>query len=292
MKSSNPCERCGTKRFKKKSDGTMVCKNGHVLLGWTEETQDEGIIYMGKRRKQKKVHSNVEEDKGRFIGADRDSVILQICQKGLSILVEHCVREFGFPDDIQRIAQNLWELYVVSTEKSVTFDIFAENEEELGDVDANEAKLPAATITVEDELGVDLGVMHDNVDSNDDNNDEEKYMHAWPQLRYSNVILFIFLTFKYARLPVLLSDVHRWCTTSQLPYMETLHSIPERIVRHLDKAFIYTFKHIPSIHILYASLVRFRICYKQYCGLVFSDANIPVIMHRLYPHFGLPGAML
>ena len=60
MRRKEPCERCGTRRFKKKSDGTMVCKNGHVLLGWIEQTQEEEIIYTGRRRKRVKELQHAE----------------------------------------------------------------------------------------------------------------------------------------------------------------------------------------------------------------------------------------
>ncbi|KAI9278315.1 hypothetical protein BDA99DRAFT_3362 [Phascolomyces articulosus] len=304
MRRRTPCERCGTRRFKKKSDGTMVCKNGHVLVGWVEETQDDDMVYMGKKLSRPKALKSVGHEQTRYTGIDRESAILQVCQNGLNVLIQYCVREFGFPDNIQKIAQDLWELYIIATGKMVTFDIFDQGEEDQrGPEDQqqqnhmsteNVLKLtPMPSKTLEDELGVDLDdddndVLHNH--KNDKENKEEG-TYEWPELRYAHTIIFLFLTFKWARLPVLFSDIRRWCKSLQLPYMDALYQIPDDIVRHLDRAFIYTLKYIPNMRSLYRDLRRFRICFEQECGVKFSNENIPAIVHRLYPHFGLPGAM-
>ncbi|KAI7846763.1 hypothetical protein BDC45DRAFT_581043 [Circinella umbellata] len=248
MRRKEPCERCGTRRFKKKSDGTMVCKNGHVLLGWIEQTQDDGIIYTGRRRKRVKGLKHVDNEDDRYTGMDRESVIVQVCQTGLNLIVEYCVREFGFPENIQIIAQSIWEIYVIGSEKSITFDIFDTEDDDHFDhsqqsqqqsITGNVLKtMPMPSRTLEDELGVDF--------DGDDPFDKE------------------------------------------LPYMDTLYQIPDRVVRRLDRATIYTLKYIPYISVLNKDLRRYQICFEKHCGLKFSNENVPGLLHRLYPHFGLP----
>ena len=274
-----------------------------------------------------------------YKGIDRESAIVQVCQTGLNLLVEYCVREFGFPENIQRIAQSLWEIYVIGSEKSITFDIFDTGEDDDYFDDSQQPQqsmtenalrtMPMPSRTLEDELGVDLDDddafdkeiqnhieeekqqhqqnkgkdKHDHNDVNDndvnynsdgddkkgDGDDDDEGVYEWPQLRYAHIIIFLFLTFKWARLPVLFSDIRRWCQTLQLPYMDTLYQIPDRVVRRLDRATIYTLKYIPYISVLNKDLRRYQICFEKHCGLKFSNENVPGLLHRLYPHFGLPG---
>ncbi|KAG2220861.1 hypothetical protein INT45_010923 [Circinella minor] len=332
MRRKEPCERCGTRRFKKKSDGTMVCKNGHVLLGWIEQTQDDGMVYTGRRRKRVKGLKHVDHGDDRYTGIDRESAIVQVCQTGLNLIVEYCVREFGFPENIQIIAQSIWEIYVIGSEKSITFDIFdTEEDDYFNDSQQSQQQsitenvlktMPMPSRTLEDELGVDFDDddafdkevqnhineekqrhqqkkgkdKYDNGNDGNDNDyidndkDDNEGIYEWPQLRYAHIIIFLFLTFKWARLPVLFSDIRRWCQTLQLPYMDTLYQIPDRVVRRLDRATIYTLKYIPYISVLNKDLRRYQICFEKHCGLKFSNENVPGLLHRLYPHFGLPDA--
>ncbi|KAI7846754.1 hypothetical protein BDC45DRAFT_576709 [Circinella umbellata] len=260
MRRKEPCERCGTRRFKKKSDGTMKTKRVKGL-------------------------KHVDNEDDRYTGMDRESVIVQVCQTGLNLIVEYCVREFGFPENIQIIAQSIWEIYVIGSEKSITFDIFDTEDDDHFDhsqqsqqqsITGNVLKtMPMPSRTLEDELGVDFDG-DDPFDKEVQNHiNEEKQRHQQKKG-------------KDAHDNILFSDIRRWCQTLQLPYMDTLYQIPDRVVRRLDRATIYTLKYIPYISVLNKDLRRYQICFEKHCGLKFSNENVPGLLHRLYPHFGLP----
>lgn len=44
-----PCETCGTTKYRRSASGQYVCKYGHLLSGWQEETHDESF-WMGRTR--------------------------------------------------------------------------------------------------------------------------------------------------------------------------------------------------------------------------------------------------
>ncbi|KAI8147247.1 hypothetical protein BJV82DRAFT_665350 [Fennellomyces sp. T-0311] len=292
MKLREPCERCGTKRFKKKSDGTLVCKNGHLRLGWQEEAQDEGMVYMGTRRKVPTQPTQGKTHQERFKGVDRETVNLQICQRGLNIAVEHCARKLHFPEQVQTIALYLWQLYVSTSGKTMDFDIFNMDKED--DAAVVQPTQSATAQTIEEELDIDLNVSDDEQEriENDERQEEEDEEYEWPAIHYSDIVVFLFLTFKWVAIPVLLSDVRRMCKCQQIPYSKTLLDIPRAVLRRVDKAYIYTTQRIPSVHQLYQRVKLYRKGFDKICGLTFPEISTPGLVRRLYPHLGLPDVFL
>lgn len=49
---NQPCEQCGTTRYRETPEGGMVCKYGHLLVGWRQEEGDE-FAWTGKSRNTK-----------------------------------------------------------------------------------------------------------------------------------------------------------------------------------------------------------------------------------------------
>lgn len=46
---NQPCEQCGTTRYRETAEGEMVCKYGHLLIGWRQEEGDE-FVWTGRAR--------------------------------------------------------------------------------------------------------------------------------------------------------------------------------------------------------------------------------------------------
>ena len=49
-----PCEQCGTTRYRETPEGGMVCKYGHLLVGWRQEEADD-YVWMGRSQKKAPV---------------------------------------------------------------------------------------------------------------------------------------------------------------------------------------------------------------------------------------------
>lgn len=114
-----PCEQCGTRRYRQTEEGGMVCKYGHLLLGWRQEEGDD-YVWMGRRRPDNKAttvqEANVKADCKLqwhcsswilltiaivFKGVEREAARLRIVQYGLQLVVRALVHEMQFPAEFE-----------------------------------------------------------------------------------------------------------------------------------------------------------------------------------------------
>ncbi|KAI9012509.1 hypothetical protein CLU79DRAFT_798306 [Phycomyces nitens] len=308
------CSVCGTKRFSRTAEGGLVCRYGHQFLGWQEECDDE-FGNRGFKRKTVATSVKAHHGKSRVYGVEQLSVHYRIFQFGLQKMALAIVHDLGFPSEFEYIVRELWLLYANDSKLYLTDEVDLIKESAL------KGQLLSA---IED----DINNISDEEDSEDEHNREEydgigeheeeddysgtkrskgkykaitrEYMNksrntdpmVWPKLRFRYMLSFCYLACIWLRLPVLMNDLRRWCTTMKVPYLFLLRKIPSDILPLVDKNVLESgMLVVPSISSLSKDIYMFGLLFNRRCKLTFPLVNTPMLIYRISNQFCLPVEM-
>ncbi|KAI7877030.1 hypothetical protein K492DRAFT_239447 [Lichtheimia hyalospora FSU 10163] len=310
-----PCEQCGTTRYRETPEGGMVCKYGHLLVGWRQEEADD-YVWMGRSQKKAPVLKEAKHGIEVLKGVDREAARLRIVQYGLQLVVRSLVHDMHFPAEFEYVARELWLAYISACGIQLSHEFIEQysdtpkhnhtNNHINHDLHLQSSSAPMEE-TLEDEF--DLDVLDDDSaldetssssSSNSDNDMDQPrsrtnvkkkrraYTTDWPNLRLEDIIVFCYLTCLWMKIPVLSNDIHRWCFNYQLPYLKIMDGLPDDFVKRLDTGMISMFTIIPP-HSKVAFRIRsYKRAFAHHCKLRFPKANVPILIHRFLPHFYLP----
>ncbi|KAI8393536.1 uncharacterized protein BYT42DRAFT_601188 [Radiomyces spectabilis] len=280
------CPQCGTKRFRKSAEGHYICKYGHQLLGWQEETADETVPPTSrlKRKKHKKV---IEKNNRKLYGAELRTLTYRIFQYGLRMMARTFVRDIGLPAEFEYVTRELWILYVQDANIVLADQHLFEDE----------IKPRRRKHSIDDDLDLDLQLASDDEPSSSapmvmtsatSTDTKSTKSHS---LSFQNIITLCYLACRWLRCPVLVSDIRRWCITGKLPYLRLNNSIPESIRLQLDNRDLQNLRVVPNVSGLHRQALQFMQRYEKNCQLVFPEINHPLILARFWHHFVLPPDM-
>ncbi|CEP09491.1 hypothetical protein [Parasitella parasitica] len=279
------CPTCKTRKFKKSSDGGLVCKYGHKLLGVQIEQQEDD--FGDARGRQRKRIRTLENDIETASPHKQRSDFLLLFQYTLQVLTRCMVQKLNFPPEIEPVVRELWILYL------------ADSKQEIADAyvfEANEKEAQKQKLEKED---MDLENVEDYSSSDDSDEDGEgqeagearqrkgTFRARWPTLSYQQSLVFIYLGCIYLNYPVLPNDLIRWSTTGQIPYLNMQRKIPVDILGSFALRVTNPMGTAPSIAHLQRNIPDFIDGFTKNCNVVFPDLNIPLYLDRLCCQFFL-----
>jgi hypothetical protein len=136
-------------------------------------------------------------------------------------------------------------------------------------------------------------------DQDDDNEQDDDFTQKEDQkdiklgksvhLRYMDVLTIIFIACIHLRLPVLPSDIIRWCKSNVLHYTSIQNRVPEDWMKLVPLSITNTMVVIPGVNALSARAIRLakRLYLPQ--NTIIPDYNIPLYLNRFCSQFYLPG---
>ena len=288
------CPTCKTTKFKSSSDGGLVCKYGHKILGVQIEEQEDDMGGGGRQRKRIKI---LRDNMQKINPAKQKSDFLLIFQYTLQVLTRCMVQELDFPPEIEPVVRELWLLYLADSKQEILEAyLFEANEKEFQDSQIGGRKLDFLQKIEKDEL--ELDDLNDSSSSEDDDDEHldkttEKrkgsIRTAWPKLRFKHTLVFIYLGCIYLNYPVLPNDLIRWSTTGQIPYLNMQQKIPVEILGSLYLITANSMTLIPKISSLIRYNFKFSNCLLRNCNIVFPALNIPLYLDRFCCQYFLPG---
>ncbi|RUS23232.1 hypothetical protein BC937DRAFT_90351 [Endogone sp. FLAS-F59071] len=108
------CPKCGTKRWKKNNLGFYICKYGHQLENYQEEQGEAELTWAGTTRR-KTLKRKRENESKEYFGAKAQFLLFQAFQHILRQQIYVLINELGLPAKLEEVVQELWLLYVSST---------------------------------------------------------------------------------------------------------------------------------------------------------------------------------
>ncbi|GAN04842.1 hypothetical protein MAM1_0075d04307 [Mucor ambiguus] len=290
------CPTCRTTKFKKSSDGGLVCKYGHKILGiQVEEQEGEYEGFNGRERKRvKTLHDNMQ----RRNPVKERSDFLLICQYTLQVLTRCMVQELDFPPEIEPVAREFWLLYLADSRQEIMEAyIFEANEKE-----AQNSRYPPKLDILErmQEEEKELDYLEDSSSSEED---DEGYEHGqarptkrrpgvnrvkWPKLAYQHTLVFIYIACVYLNYPIVFNDLVRWSVTGQIPYLKMQEKIPMDTLASLHLSITNPMTRAPSVLYLNKYSHRYLKGFEMNCNIVFPELNIPLYLDRFCCQFFLP----
>ncbi|KAI9311165.1 hypothetical protein BX666DRAFT_2032191 [Dichotomocladium elegans] len=323
---AHPCKQCGTTRYKKTPEGGMVCKYGHLLVGWQREVSEE-MAWKGRARTKVLMKERKERDV--LMGGEREAATIRIMQYGLQIVSRAFVCDLGFDRSFevrfgmlrlcasdstkftQYVVRELWLLIVQKSgiyipDKDTEFHASLPVDDKL-DVSASQPNPDLIWGSLEDEFDFDAHSEDDNDYSEEDDGNYNDAMNnasgherreqqpanrkTWPRPRYYDIMVFCYLACLWIRAPVLPSDIYRWCLSYKLPYFKVARMVPDDLVKRLEKMSLSTFTNIPTMSKIYDRILSYKRVLQYQTGLVFPEINVPPIMSRLCAQYYLPSEM-
>lgn len=291
------CPTCRTTKFKKSSDGGLVCKYGHKLLGIQVEQQEGDFEGFGgrERKRVKTLRDNMQ----RSNPVKERSDFLLICQYTLQVLTRCMVQELDFPPEIEPVARELWLLYLADSKQEIMEAyIFEANAKEAQDGQYR-PKLDMLERMQKEENELDNP--EDSSSSSED--DEESHGHdqarpterrpgvnrvKWPKLAYQHTLVFVYIACVYLNYPVVFNDLVRWSVTGQIPYLKMQEKIPMETLASLHLNITNPMIRAPSALFLNKYSYRYLKGFEVNCNIVFPELNIPLYLDRFCCQFFLP----
>ncbi|KAL9553334.1 hypothetical protein MBANPS3_003333 [Mucor bainieri] len=290
------CPTCRTTKFKKSSDGGLVCKYGHKMLGIQVE-QQEGD-YEGFGGRQRKRVKTLQDSMQSNNPVKQRSDFLLICQYTLQVLTRCMVQELDFPPEIEPVAREFWLLYLADAKKEIMEAyLFEANEKEAQD-SQNPPRLDILERMQKEE--VELDNLEDSSSSEEDGEGNEHDQARpterrpgvnrvkWPKLTYQHTLVFIYIACVYLNYPVVANDLVRWSVTGQIPYLKMQEKIPIDTLASLHLAITNPMTRAPSVINLTKNSHRFIRGFQVNCKIVFPELNIPLYLDRFCCQFFLP----
>ncbi|KAI8076806.1 uncharacterized protein BX664DRAFT_362731 [Halteromyces radiatus] len=285
----HPCPICGTVKYKKAAEGYYVCKYGHQMVGYQEEAGDDDAI-IGVQMSARKKAVTTEQKESRLYGAELQDAVKRIHQYVLQVMSRAFVEQLSFPAEFEYVARELWLLYV-NDSKVTLVDAYVKNgPTEQRPMNDNPDTLLEASDTDDDDDDNDT-----NNNDNDDNGHSTQYNKTketksvqWPPLFFRHALVFCYITCVYLGWPVMLNDIHRWCTTMRLPYLHILKEFPEASLRLVDLRYLTSMLQFPRLEDLERDTVKFTSAFVHRCGLELPKFNTSLLIHRFCTQLYLP----
>ncbi|KAF1806481.1 hypothetical protein V8B55DRAFT_1372654 [Mucor lusitanicus] len=287
------CPTCRTTKFKKSSDGGLVCKYGHKMLGIQVEEQEGDFEGFGgrERKRVKTLRDNMQ----RSNPVKERSDFLLICQYTLQVLTRCMVQELDFPPEIEPVAREFWLLYLADSKQEIMEAyIFEANEMEAQD-GQHRPKLDMLERMQREEKELD-NPEDSSSSEEEDNEDQARPTERrpgvnrvkWPKLAYQHTLVFVYIACVYLNYPVVFNDLVRWSITGQIPYLKMQEKIPMETLASLHLSITNPMTRAPSVPFLSKYSHRYLKGFEVNCNIVFPELNIPLYLDRFCCQFFLP----
>ncbi|KAG2172570.1 hypothetical protein INT44_002585 [Umbelopsis vinacea] len=295
-----PCPICKTRKYRKNAQGHYVCKYGHQLANYQEEEGEEGT-HTGIVRtiSGAKRNTTVKESK-RLSGPRALFIYHQMFQQCLRQLVRVMITKYGAPADLETIVRELWLLYVshsevhfqyrkqtapVATKSTVPDDEIEALEEENNNNDSAEEDI-VDEADMKEMPGIDTSE-GDLLFGNEKMMRNPNFL-IWPNLSYTQLLIFCYLGCVWLRWPVMLADLQRWAIVGKLPYISLTKNLPSEILDTIALRKLTALKIIPNMPILYQQTRQWIGCFWKICKLEFPDSNSVPLLQRGLREIMLP----
>ncbi|EPB89665.1 hypothetical protein HMPREF1544_03464 [Mucor circinelloides 1006PhL] len=288
------CPTCRTTKFKKSSDGGLVCKYGHKMLGiQVEEQEGDFAGVTGRERKRTKtLRDNIQGSNP----VKEKSDFLLIFQYTLQVLTRCMVQELDFPPEIEPVVRELWLLYLADSKQEIMEAyIFEANEKEVQD-SQNKPMLDILERMQNEEVELDNLQDSSSSEGEDGEHDQARYTERrpgvnrvkWPKLAYQHTLVFIYIACVYLNYPIVCNDLIRWSTTGQIPYLNMQEKIPMDTLASLHLVVTNPMTRVPSVTHLERYSHRYINGFEVNCKVAFPELNIPLYLDRFCCQFFLP----
>jgi hypothetical protein len=296
------CPTCKTTKFRKSTDSGLVCKYGHKLLGiQQEQAEDDG--FAGGRGTRRKIISKVNDYVDASNPVQQRSDFLLIIQYTLQVISRCMVQDLNFPPELEPTIRELWLLYVSDSKKEIAeaYMFEAYEKEVMDKIKGSDSRVKKE---IYEKLEEEEKALDDFSGSSSSSSDEDEVGFGtqsknhiqqigtsrikWPKLRYSNVMVLIYLACIYLNYPILPNDLVRWSRSGQIPFLNMQERIPEKLLGSLSMYLSNSMTHTPSPDQITVDAHKMSRCFATNCKLEFPELNIPLYLDRFCAQFFLP----
>lgn len=300
------CPTCKTTKFRQTSDSGLVCKYGHKMLGiQAEQAEDDG--FAGGRGTRRRVIPKITDTMQGSNPIQQKSDFLLVIQYTLQVISRCMVQELNFPPELETTIRELWLLYLSDSKKEIAeaYMFEAHEKEAVDKIKGSDSQMKREIYEKleQEEMGLDEFSSSDE-SSSEEEEDEDGFRQRksssnkiqqvgtsrikWPPLRYSNVLVFIYLACIYLNYPILPNDLVRWSRIGQIPFLNMQERIPEQLLGSLSMFLSNSMTHTPSTDQVAREAYQLARCFSTNCKLEFPEYNIPLYLDRFCAQFFLP----
>lgn len=108
------CLQCRSTKFKKDSNGSLICRNGHQLDELTEITED-AMALIGSQRTKRSKGKRKKEDETKYEKPDRAQLTIVQLQELLVNQVSWMIKNKNVPAQYNNIVRDLWLIWISNT---------------------------------------------------------------------------------------------------------------------------------------------------------------------------------